>query len=358
MLRRAVLAGRFPGCVAMWGRGDGPARVAAVGDASVYPVRFPADTGIWYDLASLTKPLVVGTLCLLAFRRGALRLGDEVGESLPEASPSPIASISVARLLGHASGLPAWLPLYGLGVDPGSARAAVLELEPGCDPGGGVEYSCVGYIILGWILEGVFGCRLDEAFRREVLRPLGIEAELGFRPDPHRIRLAGSALDGEAERRLAAEMGFEPRGFTAPAPGRPEDGNARFLGGVSGNAGLFGTARGVFELARQYLSSSSRLLTDDEIEIAGGELAAAGGQRRAVGWQLATSTGCSAGAALSREAFGHTGHTGTSLWVDPVRGLVLLLLANRNHPHFRDVDLHPLRRRFHTLAVDDLGARS
>jgi len=357
LLRRAVAAGRFPGAVAMWGRGSEAHGVALWGASVLRPDRTPASADTWFDLASLTKPLVIGTLVLLAVRDGALRLHDTVGEVLSEASNRPLGSVTLAQLLGHAAGLPAWLPLYGLSADPKSVQAKVLELEPGWEPGIRVEYSCVGYILLGWILERAFDCRLDEAFRREVLQPLGLETELGYLPDPRRVKLAGSALDVEAERRLCAELGFDPEAFPPMAPGLPEDGNARFLGGVSGNAGLFGTARGVFRLACEYLRGSSRLLDDNEIGLAQSPLAAGPEQVRSIGWQLASTVGCSAGPALSNEAFGHAGHTGTSVWIDPLKRAVAVLLANRNHPGFREVELHPVRRRFHSLAFGDLELR-
>lgn len=354
LLGRAVAAGRFPGAVAAWGRGAEPRHTAVLGASVLRPEPVPASADTWYDLASLTKPLVVGTLCLLAIRRSLVGLHQSVGELVSEVGDRRLSSVTVAQLLGHAAGLPAWLPLYGLSDDSSSVQSAVLGLEPEWEPGTRVEYSCVGYFVLGWILERVFSCSLNEAFGCEVLRPLELQAELGYLPNPRRVKLAGIALDAEAERRLCVELGFEARRLPPLSPGLPEDGNARFLGGVSGNAGLFGTAWGVYRLASQYLRGSSRLFEDDEIDLARSSLAAGPEQLRAIGWQLAPSPGCSAGPALSAEAFGHTGHTGASLWIDPVNEAILVLLTNRNHPGFRDVELHPVRRRFHALALEDL----
>jgi len=134
------------------------------------------------------------------------------------------------------------------------------------------------------------------------------------------------------------------------ADAQPDDGNARFLGGVAGNAGLFGSARGVSLLAAEYLPGGGRLLTSEEAELA--TTSATGGleQERGFGWQLASTSGCSAGAGLSPRSFGHTGFTGVSVWADPSTRGVFVLLTNRNHPEQREIDLHPLRRRFHVLA--------
>jgi CubicO group peptidase (beta-lactamase class C family) len=134
----------------------------------------------------------------------------------------------------------------------------------------------------------------------------------------------------------------------------PDDGNARFLGGVAGNAGLFGTVAGVLGMARAWLEPGL-LLTADEIALATADRTAGLGQARGLGWQLAATPGCSAGSALSPSSFGHTGFAGASLWVDPTRGTALALLGNRVHPAHRPTDLHPLRRRFHRIVIDRLG---
>ncbi len=160
----------------------------------------------------------------------------------------------------------------------------------------------------------------------------------------------------DTRRRRDPPEGTGPgRGSDSPrSQGEPDDGNSRFFGGVAGNAGLFGTARGVLALAWTYLGAGEfldrggdRTATADHTP--GLEAA------RGLAWQLATSPGCSAGSALDPTAFGHTGFTGTSLWVDPTRGMAMTLLANRVHPGHRPTDLHPLRRRFHQLVVDSLA---
>ncbi len=350
LLERACRAGWTPGAAAGWvepGR-DEPV-VVATGRAAVAPPPQDVAPSTWFDLASLTKPLVVGTLILLAARSGRLRLDTTVAEVLPEAGHRPVGAATVAQLLSHVSGLPAWAPLYALAEGrPERALDVVLGL-PLVEPGARVVYSCPGYVLLGWILERRSGMALDRLFDEQVLRPLGLRDTLGFRPAPDRPVAAGAQVPA-AERRLVRERGLDPGSVPAVGHGLPDDGNARFLDGVAGNAGLFGSVAGVLGLARAYLQRDG-FLSGAEIDLAAVNRTAGLEQARSLGWQLADSPGCSAGSALDRTAFGHTGFTGTSLWVDPTRGTAMTVLANRVHPGHRSTDLHPLRRRFHRLVL-------
>lgn len=349
LLERAVGAGVAPGMVARWGRVGAEPPNVVVGSARLIPIGEPASDRSWFDLASLTKPLVTTTLALLAFRERLLRIGTKVGEVLCEVRGTDIGDLDIGQLLTHTSGLPAWLPLYCLAEGEPDRLAerlgSVRLVQP---PGRRVVYSCVGFVILGMMLERSFGLPLASIFRDRVTNTLGIEGELGFSPDPVTHSLSGGAVSPVVEKRLVAELGMDGRWIPPMAPGLPDDGNARFLGGVAGNAGLFGTAAGVFLLAKEFLGGT--LFDTEEIQIATTLCTAGLEQARGMGWQIASSTGCSAGPSLSPEAFGHTGFTGVSVWIDPKIDGVFVLLTNRNHPAQRENDLHPFRRRFHALA--------
>lgn len=358
LLERAVRAGAVIGAVAGWGRDAVPRRCAVAGRAQVGPESRSLTDDTWFDLASLTKPLATSTLALLAVRSGALALRTSVGEVLTETRGSRLESLSLGSLLSHSSGLPAWLPLYWLaGRDPDRLPAVLPRIELVCAPGTRVIYSCIGFIVAGLMLQRVADAPLDRLFRDQVLRPLGLEDELGFTPDPNRRPLAGGANAPASEVRLVRDLGGDPASIPATGRGLPDDGNARFLGGAAGNAGLFGSLRGVWELASEYVAGSGRLLSPDEAACATASLTRGHEQERGLGWQLAATRGCSAGPALPPRAFGHTGFTGVSLWVVP-DGTRFVLLGNRVHPGHRDVDLHPLRRRFHALAVTEIEAGS
>ncbi len=355
LLGRALAAGTFPGAAAAWGRRGQAPRTAALGTLSVGPVAAAASPDAWYDLASLTKPLVVTTLCLLAVDRGEIDLDTRVSEVLAAADGRPIGEATVQQLLAHTSGLPAWRPLYALaGEGPQAALGAILELSLELPPGQRTIYSCLDFILLGAVLERVARASLASLLSSRVLQPLALQDRLGFLPDPLARPIAGGAREPSAERRMVAEAGLDVASVPAVAPAQPDDGNARFLGGVAGNAGLFGTAPGVWSLASEYLPGGGRLLGARQVELATRPWAAGEGEVRGLGWQVASAPGCSAGPALHGDAVGHTGFTGTSVWVDPQHDAVFVLLANRNHPGHRGTDLHPLRRRFHALAVHDL----
>ena len=353
LLERAVGSGVGPGMVARWGRVGAEPRHVVVGSARLFPVREPASDRTWFDLASLTKPLVTTTLALLAFRERLLRIQTKVGEVLREVRGTDVGDLEIGQLLTHTSGLPAWLPLYCLAEgDPDRLAERLGSVRLALPPGRRVVYSCVGFVILGMMLERSFGLPLASIFQDRVTGKLGIEDELGFSPDSVTHSLSGGAASPVVEERLVTDLGFDRRWIPPMAPGLPDDGNARFLGGAAGNAGLFGTAAGVFLLAREFLGGT--LFDAEEIEIATTLSTAGLEQARGLGWQIASSTGCSAGPSLSPEAFGHTGFSGVSVWIDPKIEGVFVLLTNRNHPAQRENDLHPFRRRFHTLARESL----
>lgn len=307
----------------------------------------------WFDLASLTKPLVITPLTLIALRSGDFSLETRVAQVIPELHGGALGSRRIRHLLTHTSGLPAWEPIYAhaRSSDPAEVLQALANL-PVDEVRGEVVYSCPGFILLGLILERLAGTSLDILFDRLVLASVGL-AEIGFRPGIESPLAAGADRPG-TEEQLIRERGLDPSVIPEISSGQPDDGNARFLGGVSGNAGLFGTIRGVLGLARA-ISVPGLLLTDDEISTATRTHTPGLQQERGLGWQLASTPGCSAGPGLASAAFGHTGFTGTSLWIDPTRGIAVALLTNRLHPGHRQTDLHPLRRRFHHLVVDHLA---
>ncbi len=352
LLRAGIRAGMFPGAVAAraaMGEGlDLPLPVAA-GKTGVRPPTDAVDGETVYDLASLTKPLATTVLVLIARREGRLALDAPVGRFLPETAGTWIAGVPLVRLLTHTSGLPAWVPLYGVATDREGWIRPLAGEAPASSPGTAVTYSCPGFLLLGAIVERVFGQRLAGLFRERVAEPLGLRDRIGYGP-PAGVRLAAPSLHSVAELDALAAGGYD--GVKPPPGNRPDDGNARFLGGAAGNAGLFGTVDAVLRLAVEFLPGTPEtVLTDEERRLAISNHTPGLEQARGLGWQLAATPGCSAGPALSPTAYGHTGFTGTSVWVDPQRRIAMALLSNRNHPVFRGVDLHPLRRRFHALCT-------
>lgn len=288
-----------------------------------------------FDLASLTKPLM-GTLALVLDAEGRVPLGMKVGEIFPRAVPA-LASESLSALLHHTAGFKPWAPLYALAYD----RATVLDLLVSGRTLGGASrcYSDLDFILWALAVEQLSGRSVDDLLGEYVLSRLDEAAmEISRRPDAARV--VTCVLDGAKEKELAIEQGIKIEPPRAPARGEAQDGNARFLqslGIASAHAGLFGSLDAVLALCREWLEPS-RLLTVGSVS-----KALRGRGPFALGWMRRRVRGA-AGGALTPHAFGHTGFTGGSLWIDPGKGSIHVLLAHRTSP---GVDMNAVRRRFH-----------
>jgi len=359
LLRPEIAAGRLPGASWVVARGRSVLSAGALGHAALEPRQRRATPRTLYDLASLTKPLATASLAVLLARDGIVSLDEPAAERLPEWRGSPWAEVTLLDLLVHRSGMPAWDPLYLYGRGLGAALRRAARLIPVAPRGEKVVYSCPGSIAAAALLERAAGQPLDVLWRRLVLRRFGRAGltEPRFRPPQSWWpRVAATERDSLFERDLAATAAGRSaaaryRGWRrGMVRGTVHDQNAFALGGVAGNAGLFGTARGVATLAAEYLPGS-RLFEFDELALFVTARSPTGGEQRSLGFQMAASPGSSAGDALSRRAFGHTGFTGTSLWIDPDTAGVFVLLTNRVHPVRQVYDINGLRRAFHARAA-------
>ncbi len=335
-LASKVGEGRFP--AASWWIG-GPAGVVEEGALGTASPETP------FDLASLTKPLCTALLGVLLEQEGALDLDVPVAELLPELAQAPVGRRTLLELGSHRAGLPAWLPLS---VTARSRERMLAEIAAVAAEGAGELYSDLGYILLGVALERAGNASLDRQFRERITVPCG-SPRIGFPGEADRFADAVPTEQGNAyERRLAGEAGRLP-GWREIIPcGEVHDANAHALGGVAGHAGLFGTAAAVGALATEILQpvhlpldarARARLLSP-----------AASGADRTFGFVLARGSNAARGM-LPDTAPGHTGFTGTSLWLLPHRGTALVLLTNRVHPAVSEADFQPVRAAFHARAL-------
>lgn len=352
-LRAHVEAGDFPGASYLVAEDDRVLAEGALGFAVLRPERLAATASTVYDLASLTKPIAGALLAALLSSEERLSIDDPLSRHLRGWDPpGDAARITIGDLLTHRSGLPAWRPLYvhAAGRDQYLDRLRNLPLER--PPGERVVYSDLGYILLGFALADIGGESLDRLFAKRVARPLAIP-ELQYRPRRSlRSRIAATEAGNRREQVLAGTEGDGYNGWRAEvAWGEVHDLNARALGGVSAHAGLFGTARAVFQVAREFLDVGKGLLDARQRRLMTTDLTRGLGEARSLGFRIASGPGGSTGGALSKRSIGHTGFTGTSLWIDPDRRRVYVLLTNRVHPEFKEIDMNAIRRGFHEVAA-------
>lgn len=313
IVRRGITEGGFPGASVIVGR-DGYAVVRKGFGRLTWSGSSPLvspDESI-YDLASLTKVVATTTAAMILFDEGKLPLNAPVQRFLPEFTGPGKEKVTVAHLLTHHAGLPAGRLLFNVARSPSDARRMVMSSPLQCAPGQCFLYSDVGADILGWVVERIAGESLDSFVARRVFEPLGMTSTF-FRP-------ATSFMN-----RIAPTQDYSKRGFVR---GEVHDESAFTLGGVAGHAGLFSTAGDVAVFAQMLVNggvfAGARIVADSTVRLFTKEVAHA----RALGWEVANNVH-GAGTRLSSKAYGHTGFTGTSLWIDPEKRTFVVILANR-----------------------------
>lgn len=365
LLREGEREGVYPmACAEVWLEGE------CVFQGGTVPVE------TLFDVASLTKVMGTTALLLQLQNEKALSLESPVRDFVPEAAVAG----TVADLLYHRAGLPAFQPFFAAALEAypsllaedcappvrlaaaTEVAAAVAAVRPRAQHNATAVYSDLGFILLGLVVERVLGTPLDEAFRLRVAEPLGLEA--GYRRLSRRLALPRLLAPTGTERPRPPAPGQEglwslPSDFDLP--GTVDDDNAFCLDGVAGHAGLFATASAVARFGQRIL---------DEAAPGRGPLSpptpwrpddAVPGSTRALGFDTPSRTGSSSGRRIgrggSRGAIGHTGFTGTSVWIDLDRRLVVALLSNRVALGRDNQRIRDFRPRFHEAVFDAVGLR-
>jgi len=317
IVQNGIRDGIYPGAAVVVGRRDTILYARGYGRFtwSASSAAVSADSTFW-DLASLTKVVATTPAMMLLVQRGRVDLDAPVVRYVPEFNSPGTGSITVRHLLTHTSGLRATLPLKDA-PDSATALAMVLATVPVAPVGSRMVYSDLNAILLGEIVRRAGGLPLDAFVAREVYAPLGLEQQMLFRP-PKRL-----------ERRTAPTGLWHGHAIA----GVVNDPNAAKLGGVAGHAGLFSTASALARYAQFMLREGTPVLNPATVRqfTAIAVPARRGTSARTLGWE-ALPTGedvSSAGTLLGPRSYGHTGWTGTSLWIDPDRDLFVLLLTNR-----------------------------
>lgn len=354
-------SGDWPGCAfAVGPPGVEPRWAGTAGRLALHPAPepLPDSTAPLYDLASLTKPLATATVAARLADLGRVDLDAPLGDLLPELVGYAGRTPSLADLLAHDAGLPAWIPLYRRASDATRDRVVSLiaALAPAGPAGvGGPRYSDLGAILAAIACERLAGEPLDALFDRLVRGPLALErAEIAFGPVPdgEHARVAPTEVGRRREAELAGPAG--QGGDLVPGPALPlrgvvHDGNAAFLGGVAGHAGLFGTALAVFRIISACLGALP-LFSAAQVNRFLAPRVSSASDAYTFGFQSAAAPKAPVGA-LGRKAIGHVGFTGASCFADPVRPLAAVLLTNAVHPHWRDLPIRAWRIGFHDLVA-------
>ena len=285
-----------------------------------------------YDLASLTKVVGTTTLVMQACERGVIDLDDRLGRYFPEFREGNKGQVALKHLLTHSSGLAAHVPLYAHAGGKEDILRRILNTPLKYRPGSRSLYSDLGFILLGAALERACGKSLDKLAQEQIFQPLGMRRTCFHPPSDWMPRIAPTEMDPWRKRLLRGEV---------------HDENACAMGGVAAHAGLFGTAADLAVFCQALLNGGiynhRRIVKRSTLETFTQRQAQPSESSRALGWDT-PSPNSSAGSRLSPQSYGHTGFTGTSLWIDPRRRLFIVFLTNRVHPSRENNTIQSARR--------------
>lgn len=337
-----IVPEQTPGIVCLIGAKRRTYFLQRYGFAQRDPYRVRINTNTVFDLASITKPFATAIAAMICIEQGRFRLHDPVMRFLSAFKDTPNGGITIAQLLTHTSGLPAWFPLY---IMPEHSRMHYLAHAR--TPAKGVTYSCLGFILLGTIIEHVTGQDLAAFCRMHIYYPLGLHG-MCFNPRTKR-NCAATEKGDHYERKMTAEY-CDPavhRWRDRVIRGDVHDGNCYYAyNGSAGNAGLFGTAEACGRFLQLYCQGKivSRrnvaLMTRDHT---------GGAEKRGFGWWMDPYPGI-----LSARAFAHTGFTGTMVCVDPENDIMIVFLTNAIHPRVRQEVKRRIRRNVVQIVAEEL----
>ncbi len=344
ILQSAIAQQAFPSAsVAITHRGRLVASKAC-GRFTYEPGSSPVTPATLFDVASLTKVLATTTMAMLLYERGLLDLDAPVAAIVSEfisdaARDRRRLDVTLRMLMTHSSGLPAYERLFLKAHTRDQLLHAAFTTPLGADPGSRAEYSDIGFIILGVALERLVDEALDRFCRRDVFAPLAMTNTTFNPPFEIRAQIPPTADDRTFRKRIIQ--------------GEVQDENASVLGGVAPHAGIFSTAADLARFAHCMLNGGQSILRPETVGLFTHRESMPVGTSRALGWDTPSAPSQS-GKYFSEHAFGHLGYTGTSLWIDPVRELSIVLLTNRTWPDCANQAIKQVRPLFHDAVGEAL----
>jgi CubicO group peptidase (beta-lactamase class C family) len=364
-LQERIDAGEFPSAVYLIAEKGNIVAHEALGCAVVEPAQITARLDTIYDLASVTKVLVTAILVAKLIEEGRLDLDAPAADILTGRNLGKLGQITVRQFATHTSGLPGWLPFYLLvskreDILDEIARSPLAESK--------VLYGDPNFWVMTFIVEKLYGEPITATASRVIFDPLGL-TDTSYKPQIEDRRRVAASENGTAfERQLCRDLGYEfttnrATGETAfrdgPIWGEVHDQNAWFFGNVCGHAGLFSTAKEVLNTAEQFLPGRTSLFRPETCDLFSTNLTPGMSEDRSFCFELASTHNSTAGGGLSPQSFGHLGFTGTSVWIDPEKERVFILLTNRTHAReLPFANINPVRRQFHDLAVSLLNSEN
>lgn len=334
ILLKGLEQGAYPCCAAAVGRGNQVFFRFSAGHRALFPEKLPLTENTLFDMASLTKLMGTTMACLRMLEEGKIALNDKISKYFSQCFGKE--DITVFMLMTHTSGISAHMPLY-LDKDSGDAVSAILSKPLAYPTGAKTVYSCMGYILLGKILEKIEGKTLDKIVKERVFVPLGMENSFYNPP--------ADAICAATEKDI----------FTGEMVcGVVHDENARFLNGISGNAGMFCTVNDTVRFAKMLSQRGAGYLDEKTFSLAVTDYTPDFDESRGLGFQLYGGKPFPGGSKMSIGSYGHTGFTGTSLFVDNKTGVYAILLTNRVHPTRENGLLYPIRREFYDTVFSEI----
>jgi CubicO group peptidase (beta-lactamase class C family) len=346
VLRSAIAQHAFPGAAVAIAQ-DGKLIAHKGLGHFTYDATSPAVTAeTTYDLASVTKVIATAAACMILHDRGLLKLDQPLVELLPRFDGSSSGQkdarrqVTLRMLLGHSSGLPAYVKLFQTAHNKDELLQQALQIPLTAAPGSRAEYSDIGFILLGQALEKLSGEPLDRFCQREIFA---------------KLNLALTCFNPPASLKLSIPPTEDDRTFRHHLiQGEVNDENASVMGGVAGHAGCFSTALDVSLFAQCMLRGGSPLVKKETLEIFTRRQNSPTGTSRALGWDTPSQPSQS-GRYFSSRSYGHLGYTGTSLWIDPDRQLSVTLLTNRTWPDRSSQSIKQIRPAFHDAVIEALS---
>jgi serine-type D-Ala-D-Ala carboxypeptidase len=341
-----IQKGTIPGLSILMAQEDNILFKKHYGWKSLYPQKEPLHEDTLYDVASLTKPLITSFLILYLIEKKYFTLKTKIKEIFPEFYH--FGDMNLMHLLTHSSGLPAWYPFYLFG---NHYLDQFNKIELNKSPGKRVVYSCPGYILLYYIIQKVSGADFIQLANDIIFQPLDLKNTFLKVPETLKHLAAPTEKGNRHEQQIAEkwarnhERGKYLNVYTDfkwrddIIQGETHDLYSYHLGGTAGNTGLFSTSGDLFRLSREFFPGSASILATKTLEYCYQNYTPFKRSHRSIGFKLNSSLIGTAGRTMSRQAFGHNGFTGTSIWMDLAeyskskKDTVFILLSNRVHPN-------------------------